>query len=66
MMFPTIHINGSSPKDLFENACEALGALRNAISAVEAQATSRRPVVRHGAAMATAADWTMREEARMP
>jgi hypothetical protein len=32
---PTIHINGSSPKDLFENACEALGALRKAIQAVE-------------------------------
>lgn len=32
---PTIHLNGSSPKDLFENAREALGALRKAISAVE-------------------------------
>lgn len=42
MMFPTIHLNGSSPKDLFENACEALGALRKAISAVEATGPNGR------------------------
>lgn len=42
MMFPTIHLNGSSPKELFENACEALGALRKAIAAVEGTSPNGR------------------------
>lgn len=41
-MLPTIHLNGTSREALYESACDALGALRTAIKAVEATAPNGR------------------------
>lgn len=50
MKLPTVHLNGSSPKRLFEAYAEAAGAIRRAMEAVSAAAPNGRDYYPQGPA----------------
>ena len=56
MTLPTIHLNGTASSELLETVCDALGALRAAIEAVNATSPNGRDYYPQGdAAYADAA-----------
>jgi hypothetical protein len=55
MIKPTVHLNGSSAEQLFEQICQALGALRVAQAALEQMGPNARDYYPQGPAAYTTA-----------
>ena len=49
MRLPSLHLNGTSPHDLYEQVCDAMGAIRQAIVALDKACPNGRDYYPQGA-----------------